>query len=173
MTASVRVNTAAHATTYVATNVLRGMRQVIREAGLSLTKITKEWAVLEAGVATWLGSGHLRGLVLEVYDPTMPTGADLVGRFDFTIDYTYYGDGDGELWFDPDTIAYTVRKNGSYPQRCEYRLVADTAPGHPEVTGWTSTRFRSTAGFTQHSVGTALGGGSLGAVLDYYVRSNS
>jgi hypothetical protein len=172
MSTSVKVNTRTHATTHVATNMLRSVKQIIRESGLSTDKILSEWGVLEAGVATWLGSGHLQSLVLEVYDPSKPAGSDLVGRFDFTIDYQYYGDSDGELWLDPDTVAYTVRKNGSYPSRCAYRLVADTAPGRPQVAGWSDTTLRSTAGFTRQSVGTTIGGGSLGAGLSYYTRSN-
>jgi Bacterial HORMA domain 2 len=171
VSSSVRVNTHTYAATHVATNVLRSMRQIIRESGLRTDTIRDQWVVLESGVATWLGSGHLTSLVLEVYDPAKPAGADLVGRFDFTIDYTYYGDGDGELWLDPDTVSYTVRKNGSYPANCAYRLVADTAPGRPDVPGWSSTMFRSTAGFTRHTVGTTIGGGSLGAGLSYYTRS--
>ena len=122
-------------------------------------------------MAAWLGSQHLRALVLEVFDPAKPAGADLVGRFDFTIDYTYYGDGDGDLWLDPDTVSYTVRKNGSYPATCTYRLIADTAPGRADVPGWSTTAFRSTAAFTRHTVGTAIGGGGLGASLAYYARS--
>jgi hypothetical protein len=172
VTTSVRVNTHTYATTHVATNMLRSMKQIIRESGLSISRIQNQWAVLEDGVATWLNSRHLEGLVLEVYDPGKPTGADLVGRFDFTIDYGYYSDGDGDLWLDPDTVSYAVRKNGSYPARCEYRFIADTAPGYPAVDGWSTTALRSTAGFTRHSVGTAIGGGSLGAGLSYYTRSS-
>jgi hypothetical protein len=172
MSTSVRVNVHTHATTHVATNMLRSIRQIVRESGLSTNKMRNQWTVLETGVATWLGSGHLKGLVLEVYDPGKPSGSDLVGRFDFTIDYTYYGDGDGDLWLDPDTVSYAVRKNGSYPSCCEYRLVADTATGYPDVAGWSTTTLRSTTGFTRQSVGTAIGGGSLGAGLSYYTRSN-
>lgn len=171
MSSSVRVNTYAYATTHVATNMLRRVKQIIRESGLRTDTIRDQWTVLETGVATWLGSRHLKALVLEVYDPTKPAGADLVGRFDFTIDYAYYGDGDGELWLDPDTVSYAVRKNGSYPANCAYRLVADTSPGRPDVLGWSTTTFRSTTGFTRHTVGTAIGGGSLGAGLSYYTRS--
>jgi hypothetical protein len=172
MTTSVRVNTHTYATTHVATSMLRGLKQIIRESGLSINTIQNQWTVLESGVATWLDSRHLKTLVLEVYDPDRPAGRDLVGRFDFTIDYGYYSDGDGDLWLDPDTVAYTVRKNGSYPSRCAYRLIADTASGAPAVPGWADTTLRSTAGFTRHSAGTAIGGGSLGAGLSYYTRSN-
>ena len=127
MTTSVRVNTHTYATTHVATSMLRGLKQIIRESGLSIDTVQNQWTVLKSGVATWLDSRHLKTLVLEVYDPDRPAGRDLVGRFDFTIDYGYYSDGEGDLWLDPDTVAYTVRKNGSYPSRCAYRLIADTA----------------------------------------------
>lgn len=170
MSSIVQVDTHTYAATHVATTMLRGIKQIIRESGLRIDTIQSQWTVLETGVATWLGSGHLQALVLEVYDPGKPDGADLVGRFDFTIDYSY-GGGDGELWLDPDTISYTVRKNGSYPATCAYRLVADTAAGRPDVAGWSSTTFRSTAGFVRHAVGTAIGGGSLGAGVSYYTRS--
>jgi hypothetical protein len=173
MSTSVRVNVYAYSTTHVATNMLRGLRQIVRDSGLSTARMIDQWEVLERGVATWLGSGHLKALTLEVFDPRMPAGADLVGRFDFTIDYNYYGDGDGELWLDSDTVAYAIRKNGSYASECNYRFVADTDPGKPYVTGWEDTMLRSTAGFTSHAVGTAIGGGSLGAGLTYYTRSSS
>jgi HORMA domain-containing protein len=172
VTTSVRVNSLAYATTHVATNMLRSMKQIVRESGLSIDQVRSQWEVLETGIATWLNSGHLKALVLEVYDPGKPTGADLVGRFDFSIDYTYYGDGDGDLWLDPDTVSYAVRKNGSYPALCQYRLIADTAPGYPPVDGWSTTTLRPTAEFTRHTVGTAIGGGSLGAGLAYYTRSS-
>ncbi|MBX6750986.1 MAG: HORMA domain containing protein [Micromonosporaceae bacterium] len=170
MSTSVRVNTHTYATTHVATNMLRSVRQIIRESRLSPTKMQDDWEILESGIKTWLGTGHLRRLILEVYDPTRPADVDLVGRFDFTIDYGYYGDGDGDLWLDPDTVSYAVRKNGSYPERCDYRIVADLAPGYPPVSGWSTTTLRSTGGFTRHSVGTTIGGGSIGADLAYYIR---
>jgi Bacterial HORMA domain 2 len=73
--------------------------------------------------------------------------------------------GDGDLWLDADTVAYAIRKNGSFPGRCLYRIVIDNAPATPRFPGWAATTYRSTAGFTRHVVGTALGGGSLGAGL--------
>ena len=164
---SVAVNVHTHSATYVATNMLRSIRQIIKGCGLSPAKMVNQWAILEAGVATWLESGHLEALVLEVYDPS-DTHDDRRGRFDFTIDYRYYADGEGELWLDPETVRRTVIKNGSYPSTCEYRFVATTSAGRPDVEGWSSTTLRSTDGFTRHSVGTAIGGGGLGASLSYY-----
>lgn len=170
MRTSVAVNVYTYSVTHVASNVLRSLRQIIRESGLSVQRMVDEWDWLERGVSTWLQSGHLRSLILEVYDPSDRID-DRRGRFDFTIDYGYYSDGDGELWLDPDTVRQAIKKNGSYPSSCTYRFVADVADGAPEVSGWVSTTLRSTAGFTRHSVGTAVAGGSLGAGLSYYRRS--
>jgi hypothetical protein len=168
---AVRVNTTTYAVTHVATNMLRGVRDIIKGSGLDPGQILESWAVLEDGIETWLRSGHLQAVTLEAYDPGKH-GDSLVGRFDFILDYGYYGDGDGDLWLDPDTVAHAIRKNGSFPSSCAYRIVADTAPGRPDVAGWAETAYRSTAGFTRHVVGTAMGGGSLGASLAYYTRSS-
>jgi hypothetical protein len=163
---TVRVSTAVYSATHVATNMLRGLKQVIVGCGLDARKFGQQFEVLENGVAAWVGSRHLRELVLEVWDPKNPER--LVGRFDFTIDYDYYGSGDGDLWLDSETVAWAIKKNGAYPSQCDYGIVADTAPGAPDVTGWSGTTLRDTTGLRRHSVGTALGGGSTGAGLSYW-----
>ncbi|MHA6779632.1 hypothetical protein ACVGOW_01320 [Pseudonocardia saturnea] len=168
---TVRVNTTSYAHTHVATNLLRGLKRIVQASGLSTASLIGTWSVLEDGVATWLGTGHLQTLVLEVFDPDRRAGNDLVGRFDFAIDYGYYSDGDGELWYDPDSIAFAVRKAGGYLPRCQYRVVATTAPGRPDVAGWSTTSLRETTGFQRHTTGTAVGGGALGANLAYYTRT--
>ncbi|TMQ90357.1 HORMA domain containing protein [Actinomadura soli] len=172
MTTRVQVNLHTHAATHVATGMLRGLRQIVRGTGLDPARLVRQWDVLERGIAAWLRSRHLKALVLEVWDPALSSGQDLVGRFDFTIDYGYDADGDGELWLDADAVAFTIRKNGSYPSQCEYRVVADTSPGYPAVPGWSTTTLRSTRGFTRNSIGTAMTGASLGAGLAHYTRSN-
>jgi hypothetical protein len=173
MSTSAHVNTHAHAVTHVATGLITGLRRVVKESGLDPALMHSNWPVLEAGTAAWLASGHLKALVLEVFDPRRPSGSNLVGRFDYTIDYGYYPGGDGELWIDPDAVFYAVLKAGVRPSQCSYRFVADTTAGRPEVAGWSSTTFRSTAAFTRHSIGTAIGGGSLGAGLSYYSRTGT
>lgn len=163
---TVNVSTSVYAATHVATNMLLGLKQIVAGSGLDTSKLVGQWSVLEAGVAAWVSSRDLEELVLEVWDAKSPTR--LIGRFDFTIDYSYYGRGDGGLWLDPDTVAWAIRKNGSYPSGCDYRLVADAAPGAPHVHGWSETTLGSIEGLRRHSVGTALGGGSMGAGLAYW-----
>jgi hypothetical protein len=169
MSTSVRVSTRTHSYTHVATNMLRSLKQIIVGCGLSQDVIVGEWDALERGATTWLSSQHLRKLVLEVFDRRSDA---LIGRFDFTITYDYYGSGDGDLWLDPTTVDQAIRRAGLYPSNCNYRIVADTAPGRPDVEGWSTTSLRSTAGFSQQSLGTGIGGGSVGASLSYYRRNS-
>lgn len=168
--ATVQVSAGTRSVTHVAANIIRCLKQIIRECGLDVSQMATIWPVLEDGTETWLRSGHLKALVLEIYNPTWPASDDLIGRFDFTIAYDYYGDGDGELWLDPDTITFAIRRAGTYPSACRYRFVADTAPGYPHVEGWSETTFRSTAGMVKQSLGTAIGGGAIGAGIDLYRR---
>jgi hypothetical protein len=169
MTTIVRANVDTYTTTHVANKMLLGLKQIIQGCGLDTRRLMDQWEPLERGVAIWLESGHLKILVLEVYDPSDKVD-DRRGRFDFEIDYCYSGDGDGELWLDPRTVQQTIIKNGSFPGACDYRFVADTSPGEPKVAGWYNTTFRSTTGMTQRSVGTAIGGGQTGVGLSYYTK---
>ncbi len=168
---TVHVGSHTHTTTYVATNLLRSLRQLISAAGLDPTKFMSNWSMWEDGVAHWLSQRGLDALVLEIYDPT-DTVDDRRGRFDFTLDYSYGGDGD--LWIDPDIISFTVKKSGSYPSQCRYRLVAMTSSfaTDPPSGNWTSVSLRSTAGFTKHNAGTSVAGGSTAASLSYYRKAS-
>lgn len=165
MATAVQVNVHTYATTHVATNLVRSLKQLVVACGLNASKLLGEWQILENGVATWLRTHHLERLVLEIYDPATDR---LIKRFDFEIDYTYHPGGDGDLWIDPDTVEYAVRKAGAVPSRCSYDIFAHTAPGRPDVSGWTTGTLRSTAHLQRRSVGAAVGGGDLGASLSYW-----
>ena len=168
MATSVQVSTFTHSTTFVANNLLRSIKQLIVGSGLAADKLAGDWALLERGIATWLMSGHLNTLTLEVYTAGSSTSTGLVGRFDFDIDYGYFPGGDGDLWLDSDAVAFAIKKAGTYPSLCQYRVLAACADGRPSVTGWSDTTYRSAAGFIQQSMGTAIAGGSLGAGLSTY-----
>lgn len=165
MSTTVKVNTTTYATTHVATNLIRSLKQLVIGCGLDASRLIGNWQTLERGVATWLSSHHLERLILEIYD----TSTDrLVKRFDFRIDYTYHPSGDGDLWLDSDTVAYALKKAGAVPSRCSYRIVADTRQGAPDVVGWSTTTLRSADHLRRRSVGASVGGGDLGAHLDYW-----
>ena len=162
MGTAVQVNVHTYATTHVATNLIRSLKQLVVSSGLDATKLLGDWRTLERGVATWMGTRHLTRLLLEIY--STGTGK-LVRRFDFDIDYSYHPNGDGDLWIDPDSVDYAIRKAGQLPANCSYDIFAQTSPGRPDVAGWSTGTLRSTAGLTRRSVGATVGGGDLGASL--------
>jgi hypothetical protein len=157
------VNTYTHTVTHVTNKLLLSFKEIIRESGLDVTKMAREWPTLERGVAAWIGSKHLEKVILEIFDAI--SGA-LVGRWDIEIMYGYVGDG--SLWVDTDAIRYSIRKAGLAPSGCDYQFVVTRKPNAPAVDGWSSCQLRSTDGFSRYCVGTTIGGSGLGANVAYW-----
>lgn len=116
---------------------------------------------------TWLNSGDLRTVVLEIYNPK--TGI-LVVRWDLAIAYSWSGDN-GRFWTDTEQLKYAIRKAGVAPSEARYRLLMDTKPGRPDVPGWSSAEYRSTTGTVRQSLGTTIEHSGLGASTSYLRRT--
>jgi len=168
MSTFVVVNTYTHSTTYVANNLLLCLKDIVRLSGLDPTKLAGDFPVLERGLARWLETRHLEAVSLEVYNPTTDV---LVGRWDFPIVYGWASDATGSFWVDTDQIKYAIRKQGLWPSTCEYRVIADTKAGRPDVPGWSNTTYRSTDGFVRQSIGTTLDAHGLSASAAYYRKA--
>jgi len=166
MSTFVAVNTYTHSTTYVTEKILMSLKDIIRESGLTPGKLTDDWEVLERGIRRWLETKDLTELILEVFNPANDR---LVGRWDFTISYGFAGDG--EFWIDTEDIKYHIKKAGCWPSACEYRVVATTNPGRPDVSGWSSTTLRSTSGFVRQSIGTTIDGSGLATSTAYWRKA--
>lgn len=166
MSTFVSVNTYTHSVTYVADNMLRSLKEIIRESGLSPEKLANEWAVLQRGISKWLETRHLEKVVLEVY---APGDGSLVGRWDFEI--SYGAQGDGSMWVNTEDIKYHIRKAGQWPSTCDYVVITTTKTGRPDVTGWTSASFRSTEGFVRQAIGTTIDGNGLSSGTAYWRRA--
>ena len=164
---TVFVNTHTHSVTYVADNMLHSLHQIIRESGLSPEKLTDDWNSLQRGISTWLRTGHMQALYLEVYDPRYSPPLGLIRRWDFDV---YYGTaGDGTMWVNTEDIKYHIRKAGQWPSHCEYSVLLSNSPGSPAVEGWSTTAFRSTEGFVKQSIGNVIdGNGHIGAGAAYW-----
>lgn len=166
MSTIVSVNTYAHTVTYVATKLLHSLKEIILGIGLDPAKLSREWDVLEEGIATWLDTRHLEEVVLEVYQAS--TGR-LATRWDLEIVYGYTGDG--SLWTDTWAIRYAIKKAGCDTAGCDYRIVVRTRPGAPSVDGWSSTSFKSTDGFRRYCLGSTIGGNGIAAETAYWSRA--
>lgn len=164
---SVAVNTYTHSVTYVADNILKSVKDIIRLSGLDPSNLVDGWSSKMTALKTWLASRHLEAVVLEVFDPYTDA---LVGRWDIDVIYTT-GSGDGGFWTDTEQIKYHVRKAGLAPSQAKYRLLLQNKPGRPDVDGWGAAEYRSTAGFVRHSIGSTIEHNGLGGSAAYWRKS--
>jgi hypothetical protein len=112
---------------------------------------------------TWLGTGDLEKVVLEVFNPW--SGA-LIVRWDINIVYGW--SGDGSFWTDTEQLKYHIRKAGLAPSDAAYDIVLKTKPGRPNVLGWGRGSFRSTEDFVCHNLGTTMEHHGLGGNAAYW-----
>jgi hypothetical protein len=164
MSVSVAVRSYTHAVTYVADNILKSLKDILLFSGLDPNKLANERDVLHRGISTWISSGHLRKIVLEVFDPSTDK---LAGRWDIHVSYEWTG-GDGQFWTDTDMIRFAMKKAGLLPSKAEYRILVDNADGWAAVAGWSSTTFRSTAGMVEQRIGTTIEASGLTGGISYY-----
>jgi hypothetical protein len=165
---TVVVNTYTHSVTYVADNILKSLKDIILLSGLDPANFIGEWESNLRATRTWLNSGDLQKVVLEIYDPATD---ELIRRWDIDIAYGWSG-GDGNFWTDTDQLRYAIRKAGIAPINAKYRLVLENKPGRPAVAGWSSTTFRSTHGMVRQSLGTTIEHSGLGANTSYLRKAS-
>jgi hypothetical protein len=163
---SVAVYSYTHSVTYVADNILKSFKDIIRLSGLDPTQLVEDWTTNMLALKAWLASGHLTCVVLEVYNPKTDA---LVGRWD--VDVVYGAAGNGNFWTDTDQIRYHILKAGLWPSQARYRLILRTKDGRPDVVGWGSATFRSAAGFVRHSLGTTIEHNGLGGSAAYWRKA--
>ena len=99
---SVVVNTYTHSVTYVAENILKSLKDIIRLSGLDPTNFIGEWEFESEGHPDLAGVGDLLKVVLEIYDPASD---GLIRRWDIGIAYGWSSGGDGSFWTDTDSFA--------------------------------------------------------------------
>jgi len=159
--------TYAHSATYVTDQMLRSLRLIIMLVGLDQSKFVNNWDTYERAINTWLLSGHLRTVILEISHPSK----GLVTRPQFDIDYRY-GSGEGSMWVDTDALRYAIAKFGTIPAVCNYKVTLVVAPGEPYVHGWKDGSLFSTAGFFKQGLGTTIGTHAIGAQAGFWRKAS-
>ena len=162
---TVTVNTYTHSVTYVSDNIMRVLQDIIYRSGLNPGRLTGDWGIISQGIQTWLGTGHLNKVVLEVFNPS---NNELVGRWD--IDIVYGASSDDSYWTNTEQIKDSILRAGLNPNNADYKIIAENKLGHPSVEGWVSTNFRNTDGFARHSFGMTISHGGLGAATSGWSR---
>ncbi|ARO54863.1 HORMA domain containing protein [Methylorubrum zatmanii] len=167
MTTSVTVNTYTNSVTYVADNILKSLKDVIRLSGLNPTNFASNWDVHNRGLTIWLNSQDLEAVVLEIYNPKTGT---LILRWDIDIVYGW-SSGEGSFWTDTDQLAYHIRKAGIAPVDANYEVILSCKPGRPDVAGWSSCSMRSTDGMVRQSLGSTIEHHGLGGNAAYWRKT--
>jgi hypothetical protein len=164
---TVTVNTYTHSVVYVADNILKSLKDIIREVGLDPAKLMGDYETNMRALRAWLSSQDLRQVNLEIYDPATDA---LIARWDLDIAYGWSAD-DGNFWTDTDQLKYAIRKAGVVPSTARYRLLMDNKPGRPDVAGWSPATYRSTAGMVRQSLGSTIEHNGLGASAAYWRKT--
>ena len=160
---SVAVNTYTHSVTYLADNILKSFKDIIRECGLDPANFVSNWASNMRAMSTWLESQHLNRVILEIYNPYTDA---LVTRWDIDISYDWCGDG--VFWTDTEQLKYHLRKAGVVASTARYDLLMSTKPGYPYVLGWSTVTCRSTSGMVRQTLGSTIQHSGLAANAAYW-----
>lgn len=153
-----------HSVTYVTDKLLKSLKDIIILSGLDPAAFVADWATYTRGIKTWLESGHLETLELEVFNPTTDK---LITKWDIAIVYSWVG-GDGSFWTDTEQLKYAIKKSGVLPSQAKYRVVVNAKPGRPDVDGWITATSRSTDGMVRQSLGTTVEHSGLGGQAAYW-----
>lgn len=164
---TVSVYSYTHSVTYVADNILKSFKDIIRLSGLNPTKFIDRWDSNNRALRAWIQSQDLIGVVLEIYHPT--TGA-LIVRWDIDVVYSWSGD-EGNFWTDTEQLRYAIRKAGVTPAHAQYSLIMRVRPGTPDIDGWGDCTLRSTDGMVRQSLGSTIEHSGLGARTTYLRRA--
>lgn len=162
---SVATYSYTHSVTYVADNILKSLKDIIRLSGLNPSEFVEDWASNLLAVKTWLNSEHLEKVILEIYSPSTDK---LIIRWDIDVVYSWSSSGDGNFWTDTEQLKYAILKAGVLPSQAKYTLLLKTKPGRPDVSGWGTGSYRSTDGMVRQSLGSTVEHSSLGAQAGYW-----
>jgi len=165
---TVTVNTYTHSVTYVADNILKSLKDILVLSGLDPTNMTDSWQTKLLGIKTWLQSGHLERVSLEIFDPR---DDELILRWDLEVVYGWSASGDGNFYTDTDLFKYHIRKTGLIPSQARYRIILQNKDGRPDVPGWGPADYKSTYGMVKQSLGSAIEHHGLGTNAGYWRRS--
>ncbi len=158
MSTSVTVNTYTHAVTYVADNIFKSLKDILRLSGLSPENLVGDRESIMRALTAWLNSKHLERISLEIYNPKDDS---LITSWDVEIKYGWSSD-DGGFWTDTDQLRYEIKKAGVLPSDVKYDIRFKNKTGRPDVLGWSLQPSRSREGFVQKSLGSTVSHSGLG-----------
>lgn len=164
---AVSVYSYTHSVTYVAENILKSLKDIIRLSGLDPAAFVTDWDLYMRGVNGWLQSGDLECVKLDIYNPK---DGQLLFQWSIEISYSWTG-GDGSFWTDTEALRYAIRKAGLAPSEAKYELWLQNKPSRHDIAGWGKGTARSTEGMVRQSVGTTVEHSGLSGSTSYLRRA--
>lgn len=155
--------TFTHVTTYFADKMLMLLGNIIRDSGLDMAHFTSVRSDLELGIKTWLESGHLKKVTLEIFKPGTTS---LIRRWD--LEWDKCGSAEAGFWVDIADIKYHMAKLGLIAKSCSYRLLVDRTAGYQLLPGWESVAFADASALKQFSLGATISAGGNVARTTYW-----
>jgi hypothetical protein len=156
--------TQTHSIVFLSDNLRNTLREIIRENGLSPEKLMQDWETIERGIKTWLGSGHLKNIIVEFFKPGASTAS---ARWEFPVGYT--GSGvDDDMWLDKAYLRQLIAKAARPTSDCTYRILLCNDPGAAIVYGFVDSPFLSTGQLAARHAGTVIATGHLTAGATYW-----
>jgi hypothetical protein len=159
-----RAFTQAHSIVFLSDNLRNTLREVIRENGISPSKLMQDWETIERGIHSWLRSGHLTNIVVEFYKPGAIASS---ARWEFPIGYA--GSGvDDDMWLDKDYLRQLIAKSARPSTDCTYRIILCTKAGAPTVSGFSDCSFLATGNLAARHAGTVIATRHMTASVTYW-----
>ena len=165
---SVITYSSTQSVTYVADNILKSLKDIIRLSGMNPANLMDTAESKMRALKTWLDTGDLERITLEIYDPRTDK---LVRKWDIEVTYGWSA-GDGSFYTDTDQLRFAIKKAGLAPENAEYRVLLYTRDGRPDVEGWSPTNARSTDGMVRQSLGSTIEHNGLGASASYWRQAS-
>jgi hypothetical protein len=150
---SVAVNTYTHSVTYVADNILKSFKDIIRLSGLDPAKFVDDWECEHAGAQDVAGTGDLESVVLEVFNPKTDA---LIVRWDIDV---VYGWSPATAVSGPTPSSSNTTSARPALRRARRQLrhpAAEQSPAAPTWTAGEGQPIRSTDGMVRHSLGSTI-----------------
>ncbi len=153
-----------HSIVFLSDNLRNTLREVIRENGISPSKLMQDWETIERGIQTWLRSGHLNNIAVEFFRPGATASS---ARWEFPIGYS--GSGvDDDMWLDKNYLRQLIAKSARPTTDCTYRIILCTGVGAPYVSGFSDCSFLSTGNLSARQAGTVIATGHMTASVTYW-----
>jgi len=92
--------------TYVADNILKSLKDIIRLSGMDPSNFVSDAAVNMRGIKTWLETGDLEKIMLDIYNPSTDA---LLFRWEIDVSYGW-SSGDGSFYTDTEQLKFNFQQ---------------------------------------------------------------